>query len=486
VNNVKEKTIYKDAWITLIVLSSLALIAMYGETMLIPAIPILVKDFKIPYNTSSWILTAYLIAGAVMTPIIGKLSDIYGKKKILMLVMVIYSIGTFSGGISANIFMMIVSRIIQGIGLAMFPVAFAIIREKFPEEKLAIGQGIFTAVFAGGAVVGLGLGATIIEYFSWHMTFLSIVPLMIILLIVVLRLIRIKSEKLVSKIDNSIDIKGTLTLIVLVSSFLVALTLLPNSISQSQYKNSNLIIISALFALSVALLPLFISIQKKAKSPLIDLQLLKDIILLPTNILIMTIGISMFIIYQSLPILIQSPLPLGFGGGPVAAASVQLPFMIMSFIISVLSGFLISKIGNIKPTVVGSIISAIGFFLLFLYHSTEYVIAVELSVIAIGLSFAEIGAFNISLVSAPLHLSGTALGITMLLFLIGMSVGPTISGIYMESFKSTVNGMYGSFPSSFAYDMIFLTSLIVSIFSIIITLIVTRKLMHKISRKTTS
>jgi MFS family permease len=486
VNNVKEKTIYKDAWITLIVLSSLALIAMYGETMLIPAIPILVKDFKIPYNTSSWILTAYLIAGAVMTPIIGKLSDIYGKKKILMLVMVIYSIGTFSGGISANIFMMIVSRIIQGIGLAMFPVAFAIIREKFPEEKLAIGQGIFTAVFAGGAVVGLGLGATIIEYFSWHMTFLSIVPLMIILLIVVLRLIHIKSEKLVSKIDNSIDIKGTLTLIVLVSSFLVALTLLPNSISQSQYKNSNLIIISALFALSVALLPLFISIQKKAKSPLIDLQLLKDIILLPTNILIMTIGISMFIIYQSLPILIQSPLPLGFGGGPVAAASVQLPFMIMSFIISVLSGFLISKIGNIKPTVVGSIISAIGFFLLFLYHSTEYVIAVELSVIAIGLSFAEIGAFNISLVSAPLHLSGTALGITMLLFLIGMSVGPTISGIYMESFKSTVNGMYGSFPSSFAYDMIFLTSLIFSIFSIIITLIVTRKLMHKISRKTTS
>jgi MFS family permease len=486
VNNVKEKTIYKDAWITLIVLSSLALIAMYGETMLIPAIPILVKDFKIPYNTSSWILTAYLIAGAVMTPIIGKLSDIYGKKKILMLVMVIYSIGTFSGGISANIFMMIVSRIIQGIGLAMFPVAFAIIREKFPEEKLAIGQGIFTAVFAGGAVVGLGLGATIIEYFSWHMTFLSIVPLMIILLIVVLRLIHIKSEKLVSKIDNSIDIKGTLTLIVLVSSFLVALTLLPNSISQSQYKNSNLIIISALFALSVALLPLFISIQKKAKSPLIDLQLLKDIILLPTNILIMTIGISMFIIYQSLPIMIQSPLPLGFGGGPVAAASVQLPFMIVSFIISVLSGFLISKIGNIKPTVVGSIISAIGFFLLFLYHSTEYVIAVELSVIAIGLSFAEIGAFNISLVSAPLHLSGTALGITMLLFLIGMSVGPTISGIYMESFKSTVNGMYGSFPSSFAYDVIFLTSLIVSIFSIIITLIVTRKLMHKISRKTTS
>jgi MFS family permease len=480
----EEKTIYNDAWVTLIILSSLALIAMYGETMLIPAIPILVKDFKIPYNTSSWILTAYLIAGAVMTPIIGKLSDIYGKKKILMLVMVIYSIGTFLGGISGNIFMMIISRVVQGIGLAMFPVAFAIIREKFPEEKLAIGQGIFTAVFAGGAIVGLGLGATIIEHFSWHMTFLSIVPLMLILLSIVLRSIHIKSEKSMSKIENSIDIKGTLTLIVLVSSFLIALTLLPNSISQPESKN--LIMIFALFALSVALLPLFFSIQKKAKNPIIDLQLLKDTILLPTNILIMTIGISMFIIYQSLPIMIQSPSPLGFGGGPVAAASVQLPFMIVSFVISVLSGFLISKTGNIKPTVIGSIISTIGFFLLFIYHSTEYVIAVELSVIAIGLSFAEIGAFNISLVSAPLSLSGTSLGITMLLFLIGMSVGPTISGIYMESFKYTVKGIEGSFPTSFAYNMIFLTSLIISIFSIVLTLIVTRKLLHNIPRNTMS
>ena len=72
----------KDAWITLTILGCLALITMYGETMLIPAIPYLINDFEISYNTSSWILTAYLVAGAVMTPIIGKLSDIYGEKNI--------------------------------------------------------------------------------------------------------------------------------------------------------------------------------------------------------------------------------------------------------------------------------------------------------------------------------------------------------------------------------------------------------------------
>lgn len=76
-----ENNSQKDAWVTLAILICLALITMYGETMLIPAIPYLIDDFEISYNTSSWILTAYLVAGAVMTPIIGKLSDIYGKKR---------------------------------------------------------------------------------------------------------------------------------------------------------------------------------------------------------------------------------------------------------------------------------------------------------------------------------------------------------------------------------------------------------------------
>lgn len=471
------------------ILSSIALITMYGETMLIPAIPNLVKDFEITYNTSSWILTSYLITGAVMTPIVGKLSDTYGKKKVLMIIMVIYLIGTLLGGISTNIMAMIISRIIQGIGIAMFPVAFGIIREKFPEKKLAIGQGIFTAVFAAGSVVGLGLGAAVVEHFGWRMTFLSIIPFAVILLLIIIKFVHITSERLALKTENGgIDIKGTLTLIVMLSSFLVALTLLPelvsNNESSSNNNNNNSLLYSiALFTLSAALLPAFISIQKKAKSPIIDLQLLKDIVLLPTNILIMTIGISIFIIYQTLPILIQSPQPLGFGGGPIEAASVQLPFMILTFIVSVSSGFLIPKIGNTKPTILGCVISTVGFFLLFMHHSTEFLIAAELSIIAIGLSFAEIGAFNIVLVSTPLHLSGTSLGITMLLFLIGMSVGPAISGIYLESFKSSIKGIEGYYPSNFSYDMIFLTAVIISIFSIILTVIVTRKLSPVISSK---
>ena len=322
----------------------------------------------------------------------------------LVIVMLIYSVGSLLGGMSNDIFMMVISRIIQGTGLAMFPVAFAIIREKFSNEKLAVGQGIFTAVFSAGAVIGLGLGATIVEYFSWHMTFLSIVPLMVILLVVVLKWVRIDSEKLVSRIQGSIDISGTLVLVCLVSTFLVGLTILPNTISNPN--NNQLILTLALLMISIVLIPIFIFTQRRAQYPIMDLNLMKDPVLLPVNILIMTIGIAFFIIYQTLPILIQSPIPLGLGGGPVATANVQLPFMILSFVISVLSGFLISKIGNIKPTLIGSISSTFGFLLLFIYPPSELVISLELCVIAIGLALVEIGAFNISLVSAPLRQSG--------------------------------------------------------------------------------
>ena len=125
------------------------------------------------------------------------------------------------------------------------------------------------------------------------MTFLSIIPFAVILLFIIIKFVHISSEKLASKSENDgVDIKGTITLIVMLSSFLVALTSLPGLVSYNENNNNNSLLYTiALFTLSSALLPTFISIQKRAKSPLINLQLLKNIVLLPTNILIMTIGI---------------------------------------------------------------------------------------------------------------------------------------------------------------------------------------------------
>ena len=183
------KKIPVSSWRVVIILSSVATMVLYAETMLLPVIPELIKDFDITYSTSSWILTTYLITGAVMTPIAGKLSDIYGKKKVLLIIMIFYTTGVSIAGFSTNIDFMLIARGFQGVGLSMFPIAFSIVRAQFPREKIAIGQGIITSMYGGGAVIGLSIGGTIIQHYSWHATFFTIIPIAIVLLFLIRRFI---------------------------------------------------------------------------------------------------------------------------------------------------------------------------------------------------------------------------------------------------------------------------------------------------------
>ena len=117
----------RSAWITLFILGSIDLISTASETMIIPAILDIIEDFGLTYSNSSWILSSFLISGAVMTPIAAKLSIIYGRKKVLLLLIMLYIIGTLSAGFSTNMVLLIISRIIQGLSLAIFPIAFGII-----------------------------------------------------------------------------------------------------------------------------------------------------------------------------------------------------------------------------------------------------------------------------------------------------------------------------------------------------------------------
>src|SRR5215831_9649803 len=143
----KGEETQSSGWKILVILSCLGLIVMFDETMILPAIPDFIHKFNISYSTSSWLLSAYIIAAAVMTPIGGKLADIYGKKKVLLIIMAAYICGLVAGRFATNIEFMLAARAAQGVGMAMFPIAFGVIREILPEKKMAIGQTIFGATF---------------------------------------------------------------------------------------------------------------------------------------------------------------------------------------------------------------------------------------------------------------------------------------------------------------------------------------------------
>jgi MFS family permease len=473
-----EDDIHSSGWIILIILSCLGLIVMFDETMILPAIPDFIHNFNISYSTSSWLLSAYIIAAAVMTPIGGKLSDIYGKKKILLIIMAVYAAGIMAGRFATNIEFMLAARVAQGVGMAMFPIAFGIIREVLPEKKLAIGQTIFSSTFSGGAVVGLVGGAAIIQNFGWQATFLAILPVAIALWLIIARFVRFESP--VSSMElgieadgnvsnvRTIDIKGTLALAATIITFLAGITFLEDNSNNAVYH------VAGLFVASAVSLAAFIVIEKRVHSPLLDFKLMTSKGFLLPTIILMLVFMSIFMVYLTIPVMVRSPEPFGFGGNAIAVASVQLPFMIVLLIGTIMSGFILNRVKNTKLILFGTVISTIGFFVVLNFHSTENMVSIGLTILAAGLSLSITGAFNVILLSVPMQMTGIALGMTLLLNLVGMSVGPALSGALQETYTGTVPGIPGLFPTDHAYNLIFSTAALVSLASVVLALSVSR------------
>jgi MFS family permease len=493
----KADKIPRSAWKTLAILSSIATLVMYTETMLVPSLPTIISEFNLSYSLSPWILTTYLIIGAVMTPVTSSLAEIHGKRKILLAVMGVYAVGVTVGGLTTDFYSFIIARGMQGVGMSMFPIAFSVIREQFPKSRLAIGQGVITSMFACGSILGLLIGATIAEYSGWRTTFLSILPVAILLPIVVWKFARIgevhsdwmtmttttttttspQQQSGSSDKKKSLDLFGAATLAATITLFLLSLTFIETRATGSNSTQS----ISQLAILSAGCIAAFVAFlvaERRAIHPLIDLKLLQNKILLFTNIMMIILGFSMFMVFQTIPILAESPPPAGFGYSITGTAAIQLPFSIILLIFGPTSGYIVSKLGSIRPVIMGYAINAFGFFMLATFHSQPWMVSVALAIISTGLSLGSVGLMNIVLLATPYKNMVTSIGMTSLLRIIGSSVGPAVAGVLMQVGQINVQGHVGSFPAPESYTLIFLMAATMSILSVIMTLKIRRSLLE--------
>ena len=258
-----------------------------------------------------------------MTPISGKLSDLFGRKSILTVIILIYTIGAILGGFSKDIYFLLFARILQGVGISFFPIAYSIIKDIFPAKKMAIGQGIVTSMFASGAVLGILFGGLIIQNYSWNMTFYSLIPVSGILLILVARLTnkidvenientaQVISNTIGSRthshnnLDKSIwktitlfDVKGVILLVVSITSILLIFTSFHNGtiINNSSDKTKsdsifNILSWPIILVIGVTSIFLFLVVERRNNvSPLIDLKLLAHRSILLSNILSISVG----------------------------------------------------------------------------------------------------------------------------------------------------------------------------------------------------
>lgn len=489
-NLINETTaVSHHAWLTLAILSSTLLTVFFSETMLLPAIPDIITELNISYGTAAWIFSAYLIVAAVMTPVAGRLSDLFGKKKVLLTMLGIYIGGLIIGGFADDIVLLLISRVIQGVGLAAIPAAFSLLRDTFPPAKLSIAVGVFGSAYSAGSVIGLLVGASIIQFFGWHATFLAIVPFTAVVTLLIIRFVKegnaIEDKSTMKNILHpkpetknkslSIDLKGIISLSATISFFLIALTIIQMGINID-----NLQQIVGAFAISAISLSFFMTIEKRTKNPFVNLKLLKDKILLPSYILLIATGITMFMIYPAIVQMVRSPIPLGFGGSSVDAANVQLPFMIGFLVFSSITPFIINRIGGVRPIIIGGVVSLVGALGLLVFHSTEFDLSVSLAVLASGLSLTMTAAWNLVVSKSPVEYTGISVGVGALLLFIGMAIGPALAGVYMVSHE-TITGVQGTYPSINSYNLVFFTAGVLSVITIIFAILLKRTTLSRIA-----
>src|SRR3954468_19798035 len=143
------------------------------QTLVVPALPFFQKEFHPTATWVTWIATGFLLSSSVLTPILGKLGDTYGKERLLVISMAIFGIASLAAAFAWSLPSLIAFRILQGAGAAVFPLSFGIIRDEFPPEKIGLGIGTVSSVFGAGGGIGLVLSGVIPEHLPWHWLFLG-------------------------------------------------------------------------------------------------------------------------------------------------------------------------------------------------------------------------------------------------------------------------------------------------------------------------
>ena len=168
--------------------------------MVLPGIPTIVKDLSTTTTIGSWITSIVLLVGAVVSSIFGKLGDLYGKKKMMLVALAFYTVGVGIAGFSTSIYFLIFARAIQGVGLAMLPLALAVLTDIFPKERLASAMGVIVGSAAISTSPGLVLGSYVIQNLGWRDAFHIAAILSVIVFVAVI--VGHKTRRLLYKVQN--------------------------------------------------------------------------------------------------------------------------------------------------------------------------------------------------------------------------------------------------------------------------------------------
>jgi EmrB/QacA subfamily drug resistance transporter len=337
----------------LVIMSGLMLgmlLAALDQTIVATALTTISRDFH-RLDLYSWVVTSYLLTSTVTTPLYGKVSDQFGRKRIFQFAIVVFLIGSVLSGLSQNMYQLILFRGVQGLGAGgLMSLAMAIVGDVIPPRERGRYQGYFGAVFATSSVLGPLVGGFLVDQLSWRWVFYVNLPIGLLALVVVNRVLHLDHQAR----HTRIDIVGSLLIVSGVALFLVAV--------QDVGTAAKLTASSAAFGLiGLVLVGAFLWWETKAAEPVLPLRLFRNPIFTVANVLAFITGAVMFGAIIFPPQFLQTVK----GISPTLSGLRLLPLMAGMVTCSILAGRLISKTGRYKAfVVVGTLVIAVGVLIL--------------------------------------------------------------------------------------------------------------------------
>jgi EmrB/QacA subfamily drug resistance transporter len=388
------------------------------QSLVVPALPSLQKDLDTTPTGVAWIFTTYLLAASIATPIAGRLGDMFGKKRTLLVVLVCLAAGTGLAGLATTLPVMIVARVIQGLGGAIFPLAFGIIRDEFPRERVASGIALISGLLGIGGGLGIVLAGPILEHLDYHWLFW--IPLALIVLTTIATVVVIPESPI--RAPGKVNWTGA----ILLSLWLICLLLAISEAPTWGWLSARVI---GLIVLAAVIAAVWVRDELRSPSPLVDMHMMRLRSVWTTNLTGFLIGFGMYSSFVLIPQFVETPSSTGYGfGSSVTQAGLFLvPSTLTMLVAAPIGGKMSGRFGSKVPLVVGACLTLFAFVLLALAHSEHWQVYLASILLGSGVGFSFASMANLIVEAVRPDQTGVATGMNAVMRTIGGAIGGQVA-----------------------------------------------------------
>lgn len=438
------------------------------QTLVFPALPALQRELGVSAVWSTWVLTIFLLSASVLTPILGKLGDQYGKERLLVISLTLFLVGSVGAASAPDIGTLIFFRAVAGAGGAVFPLSFGIIRDEFPADRVKIGIGLLSSVWGIGGGIGVVSSGVIVDHLSWRWLFIAgAIPTAVVIVLVHFFVPE-------SPVRNRapLDLPGALLFAGSLSSLLIGLT---KSIDWGWTSVRS----GSLFAAALLLAVGFVFFELRSDHPVIDVRLMTRRGVAIPNVAALLTGFAMFGMFVLTPQFVEAPSHLaparaslvdyGLGASATAAGLFLLPSSLMMLFAGPLAGVIGRRLGSKWPLASGLLLCALAAALLARFHDRPEQIVAAMLLLGIGVGFAFSAMAALVTEGVPVTETGVATGVNTVMRTVGAVIGSQVMAAILAAHTIPVARV----PTEGAFVAAFLLASIAAAIGAILGLLVT-------------